>query len=319
MRTGWRTAALSRRLRRATRRRLRGGKECALSNWQGRAEAGEDGGWARRGVGGPAQGLLPLTRVVSGCELESTALVAPAVEVVGGRLHPRVVGVSRVVHVAVVDQSPVGLVEDLVEQLLLLDPVALNLEVARLLSELAPDRLRHHFTGVHHAARQRPREGVLALDRHHLQMVGAWVEPRHNRVGRMPPTPHAGAATRVARPTRLIEGVRQLRQLAERIGRPAAICLAVHELALYRDCVRRVGPALFDARGQHVLMRPVDRVVLIPRRRPRHPLVRHLGPLGIPGVLLRPGILVVRWRLGAEWRQHRAPPLPLLRLALLVF
>ena len=104
--------------------------------------------------------------VIAGGEREAVAHVWRAVEVVGGRLDPRVVGVARVVDVAAVDDDSGR--EEVVECL------TVHITVRRLLRELTLDRRRHALSVIDHPPRQGPaiRNAlvlhVASLDSHHL-------------------------------------------------------------------------------------------------------------------------------------------------------
>src|SRR5687768_14644350 len=111
---------------------------------------------------------LPAERVVTRLRSHSARLLRGEVLVHGDGLHPRVVGVARIVDVAAIDGVRAPEVE-------------LH---ACLLLELAGDRLRARLPRVGHAARQGPPATVLALDDEDLERAGPRIVSRHDRIAR---------------------------------------------------------------------------------------------------------------------------------------
>eukprot|EP00967_Tisochrysis_lutea_P157434 scaffold319532_cov28-Tisochrysis_lutea.AAC.1 len=225
-----------------------------------------------------------LASVVARLKAEHRRKAARAVEVHRGRLHPRIIRVARVVHVATIDLAPVALCEELVEHALehlLLDRVGHR---ACLLRELTPHCKGDGLARVHHAARQGPLARVLALDRDHLKLVRPGVEARDDWIGgvigpplaEQPAAFDAGAAARVERAT-------------EAVKADGALEADARLMKLVRDGagVGGVGPALLDSLGEHRIVGEVERGVLWVQRRPRHLGVRHIYARLVLRVLAR--------------------------------
>eukprot|EP00967_Tisochrysis_lutea_P127861 scaffold218018_cov31-Tisochrysis_lutea.AAC.1 len=175
------------------------------------------------------------------------------------------------------------------------------------------------------AAAPRPCASVLALNGHDLQLACGWVKPRHDGVGGVVGAPLAQqsattdprAAARVARSPLIVEPRGHLGELAQLLGW-AAVRAPLEKFGVDRLGVRRVGPALLDALGQHVGVGPIGWLVCVPLLGPGHPLVGDLGARRVVGIFLRARVPVRRGHLGAQGRESRMAPLALLHLALLI-
>eukprot|EP00962_Isochrysis_galbana_P033322 scaffold11144_cov111-Isochrysis_galbana.AAC.2 len=219
--------------------------------------------------------------VVACAQRQLAAQLLAAVEMERGGLHPSVVGVARIVHVALVHDTTIG--EELFDcgvEGLALGALA---DVSRLLLELATHRHAHILARVDHASGQRPDARVAPPNGHHLQHLrdGPWLPSRDDWVGRVhAPVADARAPAWVNRPAVRVEeqfaleGLAFLHLLAEGVG------------------VGRVGPAfrIGCARcvGLHASACESARRVAGKAHAPVDHVVGHLEPLWVLWVLLAP-------------------------------
>mmetsp|Transcript_26204 Transcript_26204/g.79588 ORF Transcript_26204/g.79588 Transcript_26204/m.79588 type:complete len:273 (+) Transcript_26204:812-1630(+) len=202
------------------------------------------------------------------------------------RFHPRVVRISRIIDVPLINDAPMR------EELLNCkrESLALRsfLHVAGLFLELAADRHANLLARVNHAARQRPNAGVTTTNGDHLQggRVRARLPARHYGVCCMIRPPfaehsaiaNAGTAARIHRTTiRVKEEVSFKRR-------------AILDLLASRARISRIGPAFGVCGALHIghdtLARETAWSVLRVSHTPVHLVVGHLKPLWILRVLL---------------------------------
>ena len=215
----------------------------------------------------PADGAR--LRLGVGVQRQHRAQLGGAVEVHRRRLHPRVVGVARVVDVAAVDGRAAleELGDERVEERAVL--LLLALALPHLLHR-AQHRRRHRVALLDHPARQRPLVRVLAQDGQQLHLARQRLAPRHDRVGRVvgaplpqqPAPAQPGAAVRVERRAARVkvDGRAELHAVVvvHRVRRARV------ELEAQR--LRRVRPApagrQLAAVGQHVRRSELGRLIV---------------------------------------------------------
>mmetsp|Transcript_62254 Transcript_62254/g.103461 ORF Transcript_62254/g.103461 Transcript_62254/m.103461 type:complete len:210 (+) Transcript_62254:253-882(+) len=111
---------------------------------------------------------LHLCSIITSMHIEHECKLRVAMVVHCHRLHPRIVGVSRVIHIPTVHLTPILLSKELFGEVF--KPFALFCRnVASLLRKFSSQRSRHQFTSIDHPTWDCPVPRVFPFDDDHLE------------------------------------------------------------------------------------------------------------------------------------------------------